>query len=176
MSEQDNCEFSRPVKVDGMEPGGEIRRTIEADAAERKALARRLGIIDLDSLTAEIAVRRIAGGELFGVEGRIMADVVQSCVVTMAPVVGHVEESFAELLAPEGYEPPEDFDSDDLPEIFDGHEIDIGELAAQLLSLSLDPYPRHRDASPELPVGEEPDETERRRPFAGLADMLKKQN
>jgi uncharacterized metal-binding protein YceD (DUF177 family) len=176
MPEQDNNEFSRPVKVDGMEPGGEIRRTIEADAAERKALAKRLGIIGLDSLTAEVAVRRIAGGKLFSVEGRITAEVVQRCVVTLAPVAGHVEESFTELLAPEGYEPPEDLDSDDLPEIFDGHEIDIGELAAQLLSLSLDPYPRQRDAGLELPVGEEPNETERRKPFEGLADMLKKRN
>lgn len=169
-------EFSRPVKVDHMAPGDDTRRNIEADQAERDALVGRLGLLGLDCLTADVGVRRMAGGQLFLVEGRIVADVVQSCVVTMAPVPDHIEESFEELFALEGYEAPEDPDNEDLPEVFDGHEIDIGELAAQILSLALDPFPRDRDAAVEPVAGDEANDEERRRPFEGLADMLKKKN
>ncbi len=169
-------EFSRPVKVEHMTPGNEIRKTIEPDQAERDALVGRLGILGLDCLTADVGVHRMAGGHLFRVEGRIVADVVQRCVVTMAPVPGHIEERFEELFALEGYEAPEDPDNDDLPEVFDGHEIDIGELAAQILSLVLDPFPRGQDAAVEPVAGDEANDEERRRPFEGLADMLKKKN
>lgn len=169
-------EFSRPLKVDHMTPGNEIRKTIEPDQAERDALVGRLGILGLDCLTADVGVHRMAGGKLFRVEGRIVADVVQRCVVTMAPVPGHIEERFEELFALEGYEAPEDPDNDDLPEVFDGHEIDIGELAAQILSLVLDPFPRDRDAAVEPVDGDEANDEERRRPFEGLAEMLKKKN
>jgi len=176
MPRQTSYEFSRLVKVDEMEPGGEIQRTVEADAMERQALAERLEIVELKGLVAEVTLRRVAGGPLFSAAGRITADVVQSCVVTRVPVENHIDESIEEMFATEGHELPENFESDDLPEHFDGRDIDIGELAAQLLSLSLDPYPRAADAGTEWPASGEAAETEGRRPFEGLADMLKKQN
>ena len=85
---------------------------------------------------------------LIGASGRLTADVVQSCVVTMAPVAGDIDEKIEEVFAPEGYEPGAQEEDDDQPESFDGQEIDVGELAAQLLSLSLDPYPRAPDPRP----------------------------
>ena len=51
-----------------------------------------------------------------------------------------------------------------------------GEVLIQSLWLSLDPYPRVPGANPEWADSGEPDENERRRPFEGLADLLKKQN
>jgi len=173
MPQQPAPEFSRPVRVDGMEPGAEVRRKIEPNESERAALAARLGLVRLESLSAEVTLRRAPGGGLIGASGRLTADVVQSCVVTMVPVSGHIDEKFEEVFAPEGYEADEDAEGDGLPESFDGHEIDIGELTAQHLSLSLDPYPRAPDAAPTPPVGDEPDVPERRRPFEGLAEMLK---
>ena len=172
MSEILGHEFSRPTRVDELESGEEIRRNIEADNLERQAVAARLGIVELKSLMAEVVLRHVAGGQLISIEGRIVADVVQNCVVTRALVEIHLEESIEEMFAPEGYEPP-DYDNNELPEEFDGHNIDIGELAVQLLSLSLDPYPHVADTKPELLSSGEPTETERRRPFEGLADMLK---
>lgn len=169
-------EFSRPVTVEDLEPGGEIRRVFEAGVVERQALIERLEIVDLKGLTADMVLRRLKGGQLVKVEGCITADVTQRCVVTGNPIENHVEENVDEIFAPEEYEPPEGIDRDELPEAFDGHDIDIGELATQILSLSLDPYPRVPGANPEWADSGEPTENERRRPFEGLADMLKKQN
>ena len=160
--------------MEDLDSGSEIRHEIEADEYERAALAARLGLARLDSLSAEVALRRLPGGPLIGASGRLTADLVQNCVVTLAPLSGHVDEKFAETFAPEGYESGEDGDSDVPTEYFDGHEIDIGELAAQLLSLSLDPYPRAPDAAPAPPADGGVDRPGRRRPFGGLAGMFEK--
>ena len=167
-------EFSRPVAVDALAPGESIARRIEADAAERAALCERLDLISLDSLAADIELRRLGRGGLILAEGRIEADIVQRCVATLGPVPAHVGESFEERYAPEDYEPPEEQEDDDLPEPFDGHEIDIGELATQILSLAMNPWPRAPDAPPEPLLAGESGESGKRRPFEGLAEMLKK--
>ena len=172
MSKQLGHEFSRLVMVDELEPGREISQTIEADDLERQAVAARLGIVELKGLMADVVLRQVAVGPLFMVKGRIVAEVVQNCIVTGALIENRIEENIDEKFAPEGYEPP-DIDNDDLPESFDGANIDIGEMAVQLLSLSLDPYPRAPETEPELFNSGELAETERRRPFEGLADMLK---
>jgi hypothetical protein len=172
MSKQLGHEFSRPVVVDELEPGREFCQIIEADDLERQAVAARLGIVELKGLMADVVLRQVAVGPLFMVKGRIVAEVVQNCIVTGALIENRIEENIDEKFAPDGYEPP-DIDNDDLPESFDGANIDIGEMAVQLLSLSLDPYPLAADTKPELFTSGEPAETERRRPFEGLADMLK---
>ena len=173
MKQEKTLEFSRPATVAEMEPGDEINRSLEADAAECAALAARMGLIAVDSLAAEATVRRLSGDALYRVRGRISADVVQACVVTLDPVPGHVEEDFDELYATEGYEPPEDDEEAELPEIFDGQEIDLGELVAQILLLSLNPYPRAPGAELALKNAADEDVSDRRRPFEGLAEMLK---
>lgn len=174
MTQQPAPEFSRPVNVDELAPGVEIHREIEANEPERAALTARLGLLKLDSLSAEITLRRLSGGALIGASGRLKADMVQNCVATLAPVNDHLDETFEETFAPEGYQPGDDEDVDDPPELFDGHEIDLGEIAAQFLSVLLDPYPRAQDAPPPPLAGGSPDAPESRRPFAGLAELLNK--
>jgi uncharacterized metal-binding protein YceD (DUF177 family) len=174
MHEQPIPEFSRIVVVDELERGDEISREIEAGEEERRALAGRLDLMELGKLAASVTLRRVGGGEVVQATGRLEADVVQRCVVTLAPVPGHIEEEFAELFAPEGYRSAEHEEEEDLPEYFDGRQIDIGEMVAQLLSLALDPYPRAADAGAFSPEPGESDHTAVRRPFEGLAEMLKK--
>jgi uncharacterized metal-binding protein YceD (DUF177 family) len=167
-------EFSRVVSVEELEAGEEIRRSIEADDAERAALTERLGLLRLDGLMADVTLRRLSGGALVAAGGELTADLVQRCVVSLEPVPDHIEEPIEEVFAPEGYEPDEE-EEEALPEYFNGREIDIGELVAQLLALALNPYPRAAGAEPLASVGGESDTPTGRRPFEGLAEMLKKQ-
>jgi uncharacterized metal-binding protein YceD (DUF177 family) len=171
-------EFSRPFEVDrlGADP---VAVEIAARPDELAALARRLGLPGLARLEARLAVRRRAGGMVL-VEGGLSADAVQACVVTLDPVPARVEHRLAALFAP-----PEllgdvaDVDPDaeeDPPEAIEDGRIDLGELAAQHLSLALDPYPRAPGAAldPALsaPDPDEPEEEERRdTPFAALARL-----
>lgn len=164
-------EFRRQVRLDELDHG-EIRRTIEADEDERRALARRFDIVAINALRVCVRMRRISGGPLVRVEGRLSADIVQSCVVTLADLPAHVEEDIAETFGPAGYRLPDDTADAELPEVFDDDSIDLGELAAQLLLLSLDPYPRAPGADLAQHAG---DAGDRVRPFANLGEMLEKQ-
>lgn len=178
MTSQGETEFRRFVTIDEIESAGLVERSIEAREDEREALATRFGLVALNALSAEVTLRRLPGGPLVRVEGRIVADVEQRCVVSLEPVPEHVDGQFSEIFGPEGYKPPEEFEEEDIPETFDAGGIDIGELAAQHLALSLNPYPKAPGV--EVPaIGRETDEaetTETRHPFAGLDELLKKRH
>jgi hypothetical protein len=137
-------EFSRLVDVTRLGEE-EVLYEIEANAAERQALARRFGLLELPSLSAEVRVRRAGTG--VRVRLALEADVVQACVVTLEPVAAHVADCASLLFAPEAA-PSHAFEIDlstfegEIPEPLEGDTIDIGELTAQYLALALDPYPR----------------------------------
>lgn len=137
-------EFSRPFAVDRLGSAA-WTETIAATPEERAALAKRLRLRALDSLTATVRLEWQPGG-LIQVSGRLQADVVQTCVVTLADFPSHVEDGFTVDFgdAPsdlEGDEISLDIDHDP-PEPIEAGAIDIGELVAQYLSLALDPHPR----------------------------------
>ena len=160
----------------------------EAGETEREALARRLDLLALDALTAEL--RFAPANETDGairVSGTIDARLVQRCVVTLEPVPRSVNEPVSALYAPPPAEQPErevevlaeGDEAEPLPE--DG--IDVGALVAEHLALVLDPYPRHPDA-PDGPLtyaaGEDGAEEGARdddsgtRPFAALGQLKSK--
>lgn len=92
-------EFSRPVPVDQL-PSKVSRRSIEAEPGERAALAERLGLVELTALSAKIELEPLARSGFIRVNGRLTARVVQSCVVTLAPLAAVVEEEFELTFAP----------------------------------------------------------------------------
>ena len=169
-------EFARPVAADSV--GSQAQhREIVADPAERAALARRFGLLSLDRLSATLELRRQAG-EIIGLTGRLMGDVVQSCVVSLAPVPAHIEADFeasyaaaaAELLAVDL--DPLDRDG---PEPLIAGEIDLGEAVAQQLAIALDPSPRAPGAA--LPAGDFAgvgEQSGKKRPFAVLETLKKR--
>ncbi|MEE3625078.1 DUF177 domain-containing protein [Nitrospirillum sp. BR 11752] len=146
-------EFSRPVIADKVSARESVEK-ITATPAERAALAKRLELVSLDSLTALVRLRRIRGGQMVRVTGELEAEVVQSCVVTLEPLAASVRDSFQALFAPAHLVPKDEEDLENLglddeadpPEPIENGRIDIGELVAQHLSLALEPYPRKADA------------------------------
>jgi len=168
-------EFSRPVRIDTI--GAEPRRMeIRAEPEERGALARRFGLVAVESLSAEAALSR--NGDTIIAEGRLKAAVTQSCVATAAPLDAALDEPFRIEFRPEP-----DVDSPDeeieLSEtemdvvFYDGASIDFGEAVAETLSLSLDPYPRVLGAEEALKAAGVKGEEEAG-PFAALAALKDK--
>lgn len=141
-------EFSRPVRLDTIGPARRDMQ-VEAEEAERTALARRFGIAAIDALSADLSISR--SGDEVRATGRLRARVTQSCVVTDAPVPARVDEPFDILFRPQpasdGAEEEIELIETDMDVVFyDGAAIDVGEAVAETLSLSLDPYPRAPDA------------------------------
>ena len=163
-------EFSRVAAIARL-AGEPAAYRFGANAAEREALARRLGLLSLDRFEVEARLARAVGGGV-RLEGRIAADLVQECVVTLEPVPGSVEEAFAILYRRQAPRSDSvDPDGEDV-EPLEGEEIDVGEAAAQQLSLAIDPFPRAPDATlPETPAASS---ELSQHPFAGLAKLTKR--
>ena len=177
---RDKPPFSYEVKV-GHVSHNPVEVHVEADARERAALAALWEVVSLDSLSADLKIRRWKkdGVKVFGeVRGRVT----QSCVVTLEPIESEIHEEIDQIFVPEGSAlarvPANDHgemiidpDGPDLPETFAGDTIDIGAIVAEFAAMGLDPYPRKPDAefAPHL---ENSGETERKpSPFAVLQGL-----
>ena len=159
-------EWSHKIEVEDIETTPS-NFSIEANTEQRKDLARRLDILEVNKATAKVMVMREAKSHVYYVSGTVKADVTQECVVTLKPVENSIEDNFEAwysqdenvvMLARERRERRELnanrevellSESEDPEPILDG-TIDIGELATQYLSLSLDPYPKREGAESEL--------------------------
>jgi uncharacterized metal-binding protein YceD (DUF177 family) len=137
-------EFSRPIEITKV--GQSLKLT--ATEVERQAVARRLGLVALDELTAELQMKRGQGDTII-VKGQLAAKVTQSCVVTLEPVTSALQEDVVATYsdgAPAGLDEFDPDDASDAPEPVENGKIDLGELVVQHLSLALDPYPRKAGA------------------------------
>lgn len=162
-------EFSRTVDADTISESPR-QMQIEADETERRRLAGRFGLKAIDGLAADVRLALRAG--VIHAEGRVEADVVQSCAVTDDPLPAHVDAPFHVRFVPDAYAAPADEewelsaeDCDTLP--LEGGRIDLGEIAAETLVLALDPFPRSAGADAALEeagLGSEADAG----PFAAL--------
>lgn len=170
-------EFSRPVRADTLGEGAR-HMALEADEGERKALARRFGLVGIGRLAAEAALTR-DGSEILAV-GTLRANVVQSCVATGEPVPAKVEAPFRIVFRPH----PDanaaaeelELDESELDVVFyDGGAIDLGEAVAETLLLNLDPYPRAPGAEEALTAAGVKSEAEAG-PFGALAGLRDKLN
>jgi uncharacterized metal-binding protein YceD (DUF177 family) len=171
-------EFSRVFPVDKLRDHP-AHENIEANEKELKALARRLKIVELKNLEADFQLQRDTTGDTVEVAGKLQATVVQNCVVTLEAFESSVTEEFKAYFARKPAE-PEDLDlpveDERAPDPIPANgEIDLGELAAQHLSLALDPYPRKPGVVFE-PVVEGEEIEEKPHPFAVLADFRNGKN
>ncbi len=166
----DEFEFSRPYVLEKL-GAGQDRLSIEAGASERAALAERLGLVAIARLSADLAVTADPVLKLVLVSGEIEAEVTQSCVVSLAPVVEQVSERFEQsynLEASTSEDEDEDGPDPEAPEALPEGGLDLGEEVAQQLSLALNPYPRAPGAT--LPDSARDAKAS---PFAGLAQLGK---
>lgn len=138
-------EFSRPQSRLRIPPNG-IDTTVEASPAECIALATRLRLPAVQSLSCRFHLRP-AQGNTVAAEGWLAALVTQTCVVSLDDFDAAVTEHFTLRFVPAGTE-SEDIDpdtEDDVP--YTNDTIDLGEAATEQLALALDPWPRKPDAT-----------------------------
>jgi uncharacterized metal-binding protein YceD (DUF177 family) len=144
-----------------------VEEVLEATPQECAALAKRFGIEALRHFRAYFMRKPYPGGGLL-LTGRINAEAVQLCVVSLEPVTEHLDKPFTLVVLPPEAAPSEDPDGpDEIESDATGH-FDLGEALAEELSLCLNPYPRAAGAH--LPAGlDDAPEEAPRNPFAKLA-------
>lgn len=169
----------RPVDAVAITANPQTRK-IETTEKERAAIAEALGLVDLPALAAELELRRGARGRIH-VEGRVVADIVQSCVVSLEPVPQHIDEPIllvffeggdAEKEPRPGAEIRIDPVELDPPEPLTGSTLDLGPIVLEHFVLAIDPYPRAPGA--ELPEADAGGADSPESPFAVLAKLKEK--
>lgn len=171
-------EFKRTISVSKIGDAG-LQQTVTARAEELPAIARYLELAGVKSLRGAFALERWRGRGV-RLTGSVIADVVQTCVVTLDPVDAHVEGNFERQFLPpdklsavlgDQTDVFVDPTADDPPEPL-GHEIDLGEILIEELALNLDPYPR----KPGVAFQGEADVEPQAKPFAVLAKLKPKKS
>ena len=131
-----------------------VTSTITASDAERQALATDAGLAGIEAFSAVLDIAR-EGREGLRVTGTVRAQVTQTCVVSLEDFSSRIEEPVDVVFLPEAdvarmaterAAQPANHDEeaapDDLPDPIVGGRIDLGALAAEIMMLGLDPYPR----------------------------------
>lgn len=167
-------DFGHRFQLDQIRDGDRV--DIVADETECRAIADRLGLLDLDRLEAHAVLSR--EGQKIRASGRLKASLDQPCVATGEPVPAHVDEAFDLMFVPEptGSDADEELElgEGDLDTIFhDGSAIDLGGAVTDTLALALDPYPRSAGADAALKEAGVLTEEEAS-PFAALAALKEK--
>lgn len=151
------------------------RLELVAGEEERRAIAKRFGLLSLSLLEAAATLER--DGPRIRALGRIRAELEQSCVATGEPVRETVNERFDILFVPEPATTAPDEEIEISGEECDtvfyaGGSIDLGSAIADTLALAIDPYPRSPGAEAVLQQAGVLSE-EQAGPFAVLAKLKK---
>lgn len=174
-------EFSRPVNVERLPDLGR-HWTVEPTPEEALALAGRFSLTALTSLKGVLHVKPFAGGSLLKVMGMMTAVVEQNCVVTLQPLSTTISEEIDRIFS---FNAPKELplevewtvEDQDLPDpVVDGM-IDLGEIVAEQLALSIDPYPRAEGVAftvPDAVIGVTANGPEKENPFSALAGLKNK--
>ena len=171
MNELPPLPYSEPLRLHHIGAGVQRRLTPDADAIKR--IVRALDLQSLDLFEVDInLVPTVSGWRL---DGRVRADAVQTCGLTLEPLPVHIDRKFSiQMVEATEREPEDDAEidlelDDDSADQIEGGSIDLGQYAVEQLALSLDPFPRKPGA-----VFEQPKEPGEISPFAVLKGLQSK--
>jgi uncharacterized metal-binding protein YceD (DUF177 family) len=168
MNELPPLPYSEPLRLHHIGAGVQRRLTPDADAIKRIVRALDLQSLDLFEVDVNL-VPTVSGWRL---DGRVRADAVQTCGLTLEPLPVHIDRKFSiQMVEATEREPEDDAEidlelDDDSADQIEGGSLDLGQYAVEQLALSLDPFPRKPGA-----VFEQPKEPGEISPFALLKDL-----
>ena len=173
--------FRRPMEVARLNCESETQFRISADPGELVELARYLDVARIDRLTLAGFISPAESGG-WRVRGRLVAQLEQSCVVTLTPLSARHNAEIERLYLPANKLAPEPdvlfaHDEQDAPDPFTDI-IDPAQFAVESLALMIDPFPRSKNA--ELDHGQiaapgiTPMSGETSLPFAGLSVLKRR--
>ncbi len=144
-------EFSYIVNIDNIANKG-LRIKIKASSSDLKGLARRFNLLSLENFHINFHVKPVSGGNKISVTGDMTADVIQACIVNLSPVSSKINEELQlNFTTIDGNIANNKTNSnislnDDDCDMIENNMLDLAEVAAQQLSLIIDPYPRSDNA------------------------------
>lgn len=174
-----NAPSTTALRVSTLSQKGSTPFSLRPEAEILTEIKNDLGLNDLRKLSFAGQIRAL-GKTDWELTGRLGATVVQSCVVTLAPVTTRIDTDVKRKFIADWDQPdepeaemPEDDEAEPL-----GTWIDPAVVMVEALALSLPDYPRAEDAAMNEQQFTEPGKKamtdEDARPFAGLAALKDK--
>jgi len=165
--------YSEPLRLHMI--GAGLTRDLTPDAEAVKRIIKALDLQSLENFTASITLIPTVSG--WRMEGRVVADAVQTCGLTLEPLPVTVNRKFTvnlieAVVRDDQDEEDQEIDielDDSTPDEVEDGRVDLGMYAVEQLSLSLDPFPRKPGA-----VFEQPPEPVEISPFAVLKGLQNK--
>lgn len=162
-------------------PSSGLSVSLKQDEAQNDAVFDLLQIQSMPSFRADLEFKRWAKKGV-QVSGRIKADVSTQCPVSLEPVTQNIETNLnarfvpanSHLAKPKLDEEGEivlSMDSDDLPDIYEGHKLDAWAIALEYLALEIDPFARAPDAQFSPATQGMFEDTEQKSPFEVLKGL-----
>lgn len=171
---------TRMVRIRALAADARNRFVLTPDAAERAAIAADLDILGLRKLRFEVALIPQAQAD-WRLEAKLGATVVQSCVVSLAPVTTRIDVAVLRVYLADPpplpdadeIEMPEDDSTEPLPVT-----LDLAAVMTEALALALPEYPHAEGVAPLEQTYAQPGPATlsdaEARPFAGLAGLRDK--
>ncbi len=165
------------VRVDKIPAAGRVV-DISTDQDQRDMMAGRLKVSAVTEFSANVTATRFRGG--VQAIGRVRGRVIQPCVITGDPIEQTIDEEIDRVYLPghdaaseasAGAEIFVNLEADDLPDYFEGDEIDLSDLVLEVFALAIDLYPRKPGA--ELEEEQKGDDPAELSPFAALKALKK---
>ena len=120
--------YSDPIRLHQI--GAALTRRLEPDVESRSRIARALDLKSLDRFVADIEIVPTVSG--WRMSGRVQADAVQSCVLTLEPLSVAINEHFTVNLTETPPDAPADEDGEIDLELDDNSPDGTGDLADEL--------------------------------------------
>lgn len=171
--EEISPEFSYIVDTTRLPSAGQ-KVSVSANEDARRALAKRLSLEYITSLTVEVLVKPVNKRQV-RLTGTVEGVVGQICVVSLQPFESAVKTDFSVLFESEPSdsvlktEIDLDFSEDEDKDVLSDNKIDVGETAVEYFSLALDPFPR----APDAVFTDRIEPKEKENPFAVLGKLKK---
>lgn len=149
--------ISRPFNLNRLGQAGDLI-DVKTTADERMALAQFADVLRVEAFSGQVALHKLAP-DRFRLDFTLIAEVCQSCVVTLAEVACRIERQFSRELhfnpalhrAPDRTSPEEVPLEDDIPEEIGSLHYDLAVPLVEEFVLGLDPYPRAPGVEFEVP-------------------------
>ncbi len=136
-------------EVPSAEKGGKPFN-IDIESEELKLIAERLKLVGINSMQTSGTVMKLPDVPIYRIEGKVMADLVMICTVSLEEFVNSIEEVMQWDISPDPHYKPSSAntaESPNYPEYIEHDPIDPVEYAVQTLGLQIPAYPRREGVS-----------------------------
>jgi uncharacterized metal-binding protein YceD (DUF177 family) len=176
-------DFSLKLEIAELDSEAQLYSLV-ASEADREALVERFDLVSLTKLEADVSVRHKGGQQGILIKGQLRASLEQRCIISLASVPETLDVPFELLLVDaemaNRMDEEESYLDPNAPEYdaLEGDSVDVGDVVAQTLSISMEPYPKAKGAVVDTPknphVSLNEPELEKPNPFAALSKLKDK--